>query len=67
MLSLNMNLDEQRTILKKYGYCLSDSVAADAVVKWFLDTYPNAGEKILPAVNEVLEEMGLPLLMTRIR
>lgn len=67
MLSLNMNLDEQRIILKKYGYCLSDSVAADMVVKWFVDTCQNAEGEILPAVNEVLEEMGLPLLMTRIK
>ena len=67
MLSLNMSLDEQRTILKKYGYCLSESVAADMVVKWFADTYKNERGKILPAVNEVLEQMGLPLLMTRIK
>lgn len=62
-----MSLDEQRAILRKYGYCLSDSVAADMVVKWFVDKYQNDGGEILPAVNEVLEEMGLPLLMTRIK
>ncbi|MDE5577096.1 MAG: hypothetical protein K2J11_06890 [Oscillospiraceae bacterium] len=67
MLSLNMSLDEQQTILRKYGYCLSKSVAADMVVKWFVDTYANAGGEILPEVNEVLDGMGLPLLMTRIK
>ncbi len=66
-LSLNMSLDEQRIILGKYGYCLSESVAADMVVKWFVDTYQNEKGEILPAVNDVLEEMGLPLLMTRIK
>lgn len=66
-LSLNLPLDEQRDILKKYGYCLSDSIAADMVVKWFVDTYHDGGAGLLIAVNEVLEKMGLPLLMTRIK
>lgn len=64
-LSLDMNLDELRAILKKYGYCLSESVAADMVVQWFLTYRNEEGGKILSMVNEVLEEMGLPLLMTR--
>ncbi len=66
-LSLNINLDDLRGILKKYGYCLSESVAADMVVKWFV-TYRNDNSRnILFMVNEVLEEMELPLLMTRIK
>lgn len=65
-LSLHMSLDEMRAILKKYGYCLSESVAADMVVEWFLTNRDNKGGDILSLVNEVLEEMGLPLLMTRI-
>lgn len=64
-LSLNMNLGELRTILKKYGYCLSESVAADMVVQWFLTYHNEESGIILSMVNEVLEEMGLPLLMTR--
>lgn len=67
MLSLNMSLDELQTILKKYGYCLSESVAADMVVKWFITYRDNGGGNILYTINEVLEEMGLPLLMTRIK
>lgn len=64
-LSLDMNLEETRVLLKKYGYCLSRSIAADMVVKWFL-TYPNGGDgKMLHRVNEVLVDMELPLLMTR--
>ncbi|MDE6727846.1 MAG: hypothetical protein K2J80_07900 [Oscillospiraceae bacterium] len=66
-LSLNMSLDELQIILKKYGYCLSESVAADMVVKWFITYRNGCGEKILYSVNEVLEEMELPLLMTRIK
>lgn len=67
VLSLDMNLDELQTILKRYGYCLSESVVADMVVKWFFTYCNNAGGKILHMANEVFEEMGLPLLMTRIR
>lgn len=67
VISLNMGLDDLRFILKKYGYCLSESVAADMVVKWFI-TYQNDNDgNILYTINEVLEEMGLPLLMTRIK
>lgn len=64
-LSLDMSLDELQTVLKKYGYYLSESVVADMVVKWFFTYRNNEGKKILHMVNEVFEEMGLPLLMTR--
>lgn len=66
-LSLNISLGELRTLLKKYGYCLSESVAADMVVQWFLTYQDIRGGKLLFMINEVLEEMGLPLLMTRLR
>lgn len=64
-LSLDMSLDELQTVLKKYGYYLSESVVADMVVKWFFTYRNNEGKKILHMVNEVFEEMELPLLMTR--
>ena len=67
-IALNCSIDELRLILIKYGYCLSASIAADAVVKWYLDTYPRAsGKDILIEINETLQCMGLPLLMTRIK
>ena len=66
-LSINMSLEDMRSILKKYGYCLSESIAADMVVKWFITYQNDEGRKILYGINEVLEEMGLPLLMTRIK
>lgn len=66
-LSLNLPLNEQQEILKKYGYCLSESVAADMVAKWFITYQNDEGRKILYKINEVLEDMGLPLLMTRIK
>ncbi|MDE7293292.1 MAG: hypothetical protein K2N72_02585 [Oscillospiraceae bacterium] len=64
---MDLSLDELQNILKKYGYCLSESIAADMVVKWFVTYQRGRDEKILYSVNEVLEEMGLPLLMTRIK
>ena len=66
-LSLNLPLNKQQEILKKYGYCLSESVAADMVAKWFITYQNDEGRKILYKINEVLEDMGLPLLMTRIK
>ena len=67
MLSLNMDIDDICSILKKYGYCLSESIAADMIVKWFIKHWNGKNGNILFAVNELLEEMGLPLLMTRIK
>lgn len=67
VIALRLSIDQQQKILRKYGYCLSDSIAADMTTKWFINNYPNAGgREILLSINEVLEKMGLPLLMTRI-
>ena len=64
---LNKPIDEINLILKRYGYCLSDSIAADAVVKWHICHSPNRtnGELLIFEINEVIEKMGLPMLMTR--
>lgn len=53
--------------LNAYGYCLSASLANDAVVRWHL---ANAGRQGAPAdlllhINHTLDELGLPLLMTK--
>lgn len=65
---LELRIDEQQEVLRKYGYCLSESVAADMIVLWFSQNFPDrSGKDLLNDINEVLEKMGLPLLMTRIR
>ena len=52
-------------ILRSYGYCLSESLAADAVVRWYVDNSRQVnGTRLLNEINDVLESMGLPLLMT---
>lgn len=64
--SLNCGLSETDSLLRGYGYCLSKSSAADIVVMWFINnnTYKN-GSLLLTEINIVLDNMGLPLLMTR--
>lgn len=63
--SLNCGLLETDALLRSYGYCLSKSSAADVAVMWFINnTYRNGG-RMLAEINIVLDNMGLPLLMTR--
>lgn len=64
--SLNCGLSETDALLRSYGYCLSKSSAADIAVMWFIDnnTCKN-GSMLLAEINAVLDNMGLPLLMTR--
>lgn len=63
---LNKNSGEIDELLHKYGYCLSDSIIADVVVKWYLkENKLNDGEILIFSINETLEKMGLPLLMTK--
>lgn len=64
--SRNMSLGEINAILRKYGYCLSKSLAADMVVRWYLEKEHGLyNVSLLSDINETLYDMGLPLLMTR--
>lgn len=69
LIALNFSASDIDKILRSYGYCLSESVAEDAVVKWYAEHWGqrNDGARLLNEINDVLEEMGLPLLMTRIK
>lgn len=62
--SLGMNAEETDGLLHKYGYCLSGSIVQDIVVKWYLDN-KSGSKNMLDEINNVLDDMGLPLLMTR--
>lgn len=66
-ISLGLSLSEIDSLLHKYGYCLSRSLSNDAVVLWFLtnDNYKN-GLLLLHSLNEVLDDLGLPILMTKL-
>lgn len=67
VIALALSVSEIDGILRSYGYCLSESVAADVVVKWYLENSPKTknGAGLLNEINDVLDKMGLPLLMTR--
>ena len=67
-ISLNFSIDNICILLRKYGYCLSKSLPNDAVVLWFLKNYytQKNGVMTLNSINEVLEKLELPLLMTKL-
>ncbi len=65
-ISLNCNLLEIDELLRRYGYCISSSVITDLVVSWFINNHSEKkGAGLLLKINIVLNDMGLPLLMTR--
>lgn len=68
LISLDLPIDEITILLRKYGYCLSESLPNDAVVLWFLKNYytQKNGVMSLDSINEVLERLELPLLMTKL-
>ena len=63
--SMNCGLSETDALLRSYGYCLSKSSAADVAVMWFINNIYRHGGRLLAEINIVLDNMGLPLLMTR--
>ena len=68
VIALGFSVSEINRILRSYGYCLSESLAADVVVKWYVNnSRQESGVRLLNEINDTLESMGLPLLMTRIK
>lgn len=67
LVSLELGLDEVKTVLEKAGYTLSDSIVWDVVVKTFILEFKNTGnyENAAYRINDVLYDMDMPLLMTR--
>lgn len=68
VIALGIPIDEICILLCKYGYCLSRSLPNDAITLWFLKKYytPKNGIMVLDSINEVLEKLELPLLMTKL-
>ncbi len=63
---LELPAKELEELLWGYGYSLSYSLANDAAVRWFLeDKRTLAGTDLLYEINEALEYLNLPLLMTK--
>ncbi|MDE6732691.1 MAG: hypothetical protein K2J77_07435 [Oscillospiraceae bacterium] len=69
VIALNFSTSDIDRILRSYGYCLSESLAGDVVVKWYVkrSLSKNNGAGLLNEINDTLEKMGLPLLVTRIK
>jgi hypothetical protein len=67
-ISLKLPLNKIEYLLNGYGYCLSKSLPNDAVVLWFLRN--ERGNKynsfLLSSINNVLDDLDLPLLMTKL-
>jgi hypothetical protein len=64
-ISLGLPLDDIEKLLRMYGYCLSKSLPNDAVVFWFLKQQNKRGLFLLSSINNVLDDLDLPLLMTK--
>lgn len=70
VIALNFSISDMESILQAYGYCLSESLAEDVVVRWYVvnnHSQRNNGARLLNEINDILEKMALPLLMTRIK
>lgn len=68
LIAMELPCERLESILRFYGYCLSRSLPNDVVVLWHMDH--RAGRRassLLLDINVVLDEMELPLLMTRQR
>ncbi|MDR0272669.1 MAG: hypothetical protein LBI27_05065 [Clostridiales bacterium] len=61
-ISMGASFETIQTLLKKAGYVLSNSLPNDAVVMWILRNEIKKNPVYL--ANEILESLGLPLLMT---
>lgn len=63
---LELSMKEMGELLRDYGYSLSHSLANDAVVRWFWENrHDMSGADLLYAINDTLDCLKLPLLMTK--
>ncbi len=63
---LGLASEETGALLRYYGYSLSRSLANDAVVHWFMEKDDGIpGAELLYSINETLDLLGLPLLLTK--
>jgi len=66
LLTMGVGLDTMQECLKTAGYVLSRSLPTDTVILWLIDNEPKmTTSNPVNFTNEILYNLGLPLLMTR--
>lgn len=67
LITMGKDLDSIQKCLRKAGLMLSKSLPVDMVVMWLLENEPFISRRTSPVsrINETLESLGLPQLMTR--
>jgi hypothetical protein len=67
LIAMNLCVNGIQECLKKAGFILSKSLPGDSVIMWMLANEPHRhdGTSIVYRINEVLDSLGLALLMTR--
>lgn len=67
LITMGKNLDCIQECLRMAGLMLSKSLPVDMIVMWMLENEPFINRRTSPVliINETLESLGLPLLMTR--
>ncbi|MDE6025022.1 MAG: hypothetical protein K2G45_06190 [Lachnospiraceae bacterium] len=63
-ITLEYTVEEIQWLLRNNGFCLSKSLPNDVVVLWGLQELPRDG-LFLYRINEILEDLELPMLMTK--
>lgn len=66
-ISLGLNIDEIQILLKASGYVLSRSLPNDIVILYLLEhnNCNDEGDSLVWHINDILEELDLPLLGTK--
>ena len=69
LIAMGLNLENIQVALMQAGYILSHSMLNDAVIMWMLknDASKQNSAGRLQTINDTLDSLGLPLLMTRMK
>ena len=66
LLTLTRQIETIHDCLKKAGFVLSKSLPNDTVIMWIIENEPTHSEtSFIYHINTTLDQLGLPLLMTR--
>jgi hypothetical protein len=63
-ITLDLDIEEIENLLKKAGYVLSKSIEFDLIIRWLITNNRHKHNRIVE-INEILNKLELPLLMTK--